>query len=81
MPKNSLQRKIAPSFWFFRDPIGALLVSSLGYGFGINYKDIFTKLHLAKFGLKSVDLKYNYYKRDSGLHYSLISAGLKFIQD
>lgn len=49
------------------------------YGFGINYTDIFTKLKLANFGLKSIDLKYDYYKRDSGLHYSLISAGFKFI--
>ncbi len=49
------------------------------YGFGVSYTDIFTKLKLANFGLKSVDLKYDYYKRDSGLHYSLISAGFKFI--
>lgn len=49
------------------------------YGFGIGYTDIFTKLKFAKFGLKSVDLKYDYYKRDNGLHYSLISAGFKFI--
>ena len=49
------------------------------YGFGIGYTDIFAKLKLAKFGLKSVDLKYDYYKRDTGLHYSLISAGFKFI--
>lgn len=49
------------------------------YGFGINYTDIFTKLKIASFGLKSIDLKYDYYKRDSGLNYSLISAGFKFI--
>lgn len=49
------------------------------YGFGVSYTDIFTKLKLANFGLKSVDLKYDYYKRDSGLHYSLISAGFKFV--
>ncbi len=49
------------------------------YGFGVSYTDIFTKLKLANFGLKSVDLKYDYYKRDSGLYYSLISAGFKFI--
>ena len=49
------------------------------YGFGINYTDIFTKLKLANFGLKSVDLKYDYYKRDSGLQYSLISVGFKFV--
>ena len=51
------------------------------YGFGINYTDIFTKLHIAKFGLKSVDLKYNYYKRNSGLSSSIITAGFKFIMD
>ncbi|MFT4848532.1 MAG: hypothetical protein ACI83B_001063 [Sediminicola sp.] len=51
------------------------------YGFGINYTDIFAKLHIAKFGLKSVDLKYNYYKRNSGLSSSIITAGVKFVQD
>ncbi|AFL80147.1 Protein of unknown function (DUF3570) [Aequorivita sublithincola DSM 14238] len=49
------------------------------YGFGVSYTDIFTKLKLMNFGLKSVDLKYDYYKRDSGLYYSLISVGIKFI--
>ena len=49
------------------------------FGFGISYTDIFAKLKLARFGLKSIDLKYDYYKRDSGLHYSLISAGFKFV--
>jgi hypothetical protein len=48
------------------------------FGFGVGYTDIFTKLKLANFGLKSVDLKYDYYKRNTGLHYSLISAGFKF---
>ncbi len=51
------------------------------FGFGINYTDIFTKLHIAKFGLKSVDLKYNYYKRNSGLSSSIITAGFKFVMD
>ena len=49
------------------------------FGFGVGYTDIFARLKLARFGLKSIDLKYDYYKRDSGLHYSLISAGFKFI--
>ncbi len=48
------------------------------FGFGVGYTDIFTKLKLGNFGLKSVDLKYDYYKRNTGLHYSLISAGFKF---
>jgi hypothetical protein len=48
------------------------------FSFGVGYTDIFTKLKLANFGLKTVDLKYDYYKRNTGLHYSLISAGFKF---
>lgn len=51
------------------------------YGVGIGYTDIFTKFELVSFGLKSVDLKYNYYERNSGLHYNLISAGFKFIKN
>ncbi|MFT5435405.1 MAG: hypothetical protein ACI840_000037 [Ulvibacter sp.] len=51
------------------------------YGFGINYTDIFAKLHIAKFDLKSVNLEYNYYKRNSGLSSSIITAGFKFVMD
>lgn len=51
------------------------------FGFGVTYTDIFTKLHIAHFGLKSVDLKFNAYKRDSGLNYNLFALGFKFVQD
>lgn len=51
------------------------------YGFGITYTDIFTKLKIWRLGLKSIDLKYNYYKRNSGLNFSLISGGFKFLMD
>ena len=67
------------SYEFYTSDYDLSEFSANQYGFGIGYTDIFTKLKLANFGLKSVDLKYDYYKRDSGLHYSLISAGFKFI--
>ena len=51
------------------------------FGFGINYTDVFTKFHLGKFALKSVDLKYSYYERNTGLSATLISAGVKFVVD
>lgn len=51
------------------------------YGFGVNYTDIFAKAHIWKFGLKSIDLKYNNYKRNTGLKADIISAGFKFIMD
>lgn len=51
------------------------------YGFGISYTDVFTKSHLWKFGLKSIDLKFAQYERDSGLSASIITGGFKFILD
>lgn len=51
------------------------------YGFGISYTDIFTNFHLGKYGLKSIDFKYNNYSRDSGLEASMFSFGLKFVVD
>ena len=51
------------------------------YGLGISYTDIFAKWHIWKLGLKSVDLKYNSYKRNTGLTAYIISTGFKFIMD
>ena len=51
------------------------------FGFGATYTDIFTKLKVFSFGLKSVDINASTYKRDSGLSYFLVSGGLKFVQD
>ena len=51
------------------------------YGLGVTYTDIFTNFHIWKLGLKSIDLKYNRYDRDTGLNASIISAGFKFVMD
>ncbi|WP_299113571.1 DUF3570 domain-containing protein [uncultured Winogradskyella sp.] len=51
------------------------------FSFGLTYTDIFTKLHIWKIGLKSIDLKYTYYDRDNTLSSSIISAGFKFVMD
>lgn len=51
------------------------------YGFGISYTDIFTKGHIWKLGLKSIDFKYNNYSRNTGLEASIFSFGLKFVVD
>ncbi len=51
------------------------------FGIGVSYTDIFTNFHIRKFGLKSIDLRYNHYQRDSGLTSSIIAAGFKFIMD
>ncbi len=50
-------------------------------GVGLSYTDIFAKSHIWKLGLKSIDLKYNSYKRNTGLKAGIISAGLKFVMD
>ncbi|MEH6536013.1 MAG: DUF3570 domain-containing protein [Psychroserpens sp.] len=51
------------------------------FSFGASYTDIFTKFHIWKLGLKSIDLKYTMYDRDNTLSASIISAGFKFVMD
>jgi len=50
-------------------------------GFGFSYTDIFTKRKIWKLGLKSIDVKFNSYKRNTGLKANIISAGFKFVMD
>lgn len=50
-------------------------------GFGITYTDLFSSARLWFFGLKSLDLKYTYYQRNTGLKANLLSAGVKFVMD
>ena len=49
------------------------------FGFGIGYTDVFTKARIWKFGLKNVNLNFNYYERNSGLKSYMISLGVKFV--
>ena len=51
------------------------------YGFGVSYTDIFTKAHLWNYGLKSIDLKFYQYDRDTTFSSSIITAGFKFVLD
>ncbi len=51
------------------------------YGFGISYTDIFSKAHIWKLGLKSIDFKYNNYQRNTGLSANYIGLGFKFVMD
>jgi hypothetical protein len=51
------------------------------YGIGATYTDIFTRLKVGSFGLKSIDLRYNNYERSDGLNANIVTFGLKFIQN
>jgi len=51
------------------------------YGLGVSYTDIFTKMHIWKFGIKSLDLEFNQYQRNSGLKAFIITAGASFVLD
>ena len=55
--------------------------SSNQYGFGVSYTDIFTKLHLWKLRMKSIDLKFYRYERDSSFRANMVSFGIKFAMD
>ncbi|MFC6861541.1 DUF3570 domain-containing protein, partial [Zunongwangia atlantica 22II14-10F7] len=49
------------------------------FGFGVNYTDIFTKFNIWSLHLKSIDLRYLYYERNSGLNSGLVSLGVNFV--
>ncbi|MDR5592048.1 DUF3570 domain-containing protein [Christiangramia sp. SM2212] len=49
------------------------------FGFGLKYTDIFTRFNIGGFGLKSIDLKYNYYERNTGLSANMIAGGFNFV--
>ena len=51
------------------------------FGMGLKYVDIFAKMKLWRIGLKSIDLNYSFYERDSDFKSDIISVGMKFIVD
>lgn len=51
------------------------------FGFGVSYTDVFAKAHIWKMGLKSVDLKFYRYDRNTTFQANMITAGLKFVMD
>ena len=51
------------------------------FGFGVSYTDIFTSARIWKFGLKSIDLKFYQYDRNSNFTSSIVTAGIKIIID
>lgn len=55
--------------------------SSNQFGFGVAYTDIFTKTHIWKFGLKSMDLKFYQYDRNTTFSSNIITVGVKFVMD
>ena len=51
------------------------------FGFGLSYTDIFAKTHLWEFGLKSIDLKYYKYDRNTTFNSNIINVAFKFVMD
>ncbi|WP_439131100.1 DUF3570 domain-containing protein [Polaribacter sp.] len=51
------------------------------FSFGFSYTDIFAKTHLYKLGLKSLDLKYYRYDRNTTFGSNLVNVALKFVMD
>ena len=50
-------------------------------GFGVSYTDIFANAHIWKLGLKSIDLKFYQYNRDTSFSSNIITTGFKFVMD
>ncbi|WP_240729822.1 DUF3570 domain-containing protein [Flavobacterium sp. ASW18X] len=51
------------------------------YGFGVQYKDIFTKSRFLLFGLKALNLRLAYYQRSNGLNATIVTLGASFVVD
>ena len=51
------------------------------FGYGVSYTDIFAKAHIWKIGLKSIDVKFYQYDRDTSFSSNIITAGFKFVMD
>lgn len=51
------------------------------FGIGVSYTDILTKFHIWSLAFKSIDLKYAYYKRNTGLNAGIVTLGVKFVID
>lgn len=49
------------------------------FGMGIKYTDIFTKFHVWELALKSIEMRYHHYERNTGLTSDLLSGGFNFI--
>ncbi len=49
------------------------------FGFGASYTDIFMSKRIWRFGLKSIDLKFYQYNRNTTFRSSIITAGFKFV--
>ncbi len=48
-------------------------------GLGLRYTNILMKKHLGKIAVKSIDLNYNYYKRDIGFDAHIATIAFKFV--
>jgi hypothetical protein len=51
------------------------------FGLGITYTDIFAKFRIWKWGLKSIDLKFNHYDRSNTLRSYIVTSGFNFVMD
>lgn len=66
---------------FYTSDFDLSTYSANQFGFGVSYTDIFTKARLWKIGLKSIDVKFYQYDRDTTFSSSIITAGFKFVLD
>jgi hypothetical protein len=49
------------------------------YSFGLSYTDIFSQFNIWKIGLKTIDIKYAHYRRNSTFSANIITFGIKFV--
>lgn len=51
------------------------------FGLGVSYTDIFAKTRLWNYGIKSIDLRFFQYDRNTTFSSGIVTAGIKFVHD
>jgi len=66
---------------FYTSDFDLSAYSANQWGLGLGYVDIFTRLKVLGFGLKSVDLKFYHYSRNIPFSSDILTVGITFIQN
>lgn len=69
------------SYQFYTSDYDLSQYTANQYGFGVQYKDIFTKARVLLFGLKAINLRFAYYQRNNGLDATIVTLGASFVVD
>jgi len=66
---------------FFTSDVDLSEYTANQYSIGVTYTDVFTKAHLGRWGVKSLNFKFSQYDRDTEFSSYIIAGGVSFVVD